>query len=178
VIQIPDSAGSAIVRRLRPEGTELTWIAKRQQLKHDAWHSAGNGQCAILLSEGWSGAEPWGVWGVGPLHRITLNTGAVATHSVVVDLDVQAFVWDELVGRQVDVFVNGKPACILLFTTVTNRRTVSLSHVHAAGENGSLTIEFRPRIVPILKDIFPDKKNARPFGVALHGIRIRSAGAI
>jgi hypothetical protein len=174
VIPLPDGAGSAVVRRLRT--TEPTWIARQQDLARDIWHSAANNQLVMVLTEGWAEPEPWGVWGVGPLHRITLNIGATASDPVAVDIDVHAFVWDDAAERQVDVFVNGKLAVALTFGKQGNRTTVSLSPVYAESAHESLEIEFRPRKVAIPKDVDRSTGEGRPLGVALHRVRIRSLG--
>src|ERR1700759_649347 len=49
--QIPDSGGSAVVRRLRTPGNVPSWIAKRQLLARDVWHSAANGQLVHVLDD-------------------------------------------------------------------------------------------------------------------------------
>jgi hypothetical protein len=175
VIPIPDGAGSAVIRRLR--GTEPTWIAKQQYLAWDIWHSAANNRLVRILTDGWAEPEPWGVWGVGPQHRITLNMAATASDPVAVDIDVHAFVWDDSVARQVDVFVNGQASVVLTFGKQGNRTTVSLSPVYADSAHDSLIIEFRPRTVAIPKEVSRSTEEGRPLGVALHRIRIRSIGA-
>jgi hypothetical protein len=176
VIQMPDSAGSAVIRRLRSTGTAPTWIEKRQHLPKDVWHTAAEGRLSSLLTDGWARAEFWGVWGIGESHCVTLNTGT-SSRRVVIDLDVHCFVWDESVGRQVDVLVNGSPTIVIVFEKPKERKVVSLSSVHAADECGSLTIEFRPRTVAFVKDVIPNHKDGRALGVALHAIRIRSIEA-
>ena len=171
VIPIPDSSGSVAVRRMRPPGSGPNWIAKRQVLAFGVWHPAGNGQLATILTDGWSGPESWGNWGVGPSHRISLITDGQAAG---VDIEVHAFVWDNAIGREVDVFVNEQPFSVLTFTNARNHAVVALEPLPLAARHAPLTIEFRPRLVAAAKDVMPSIQESRSLGVALHAIRIRS----
>jgi hypothetical protein len=174
VIQIPDSCGSAVVRRLRQPGRGLSWIAKRQFLVQDIWHAAANGQLSSILTEGWSGPESWGTWGVGASHQIKLMTETPANHHLAVDIDLHTFVWDEVDGRRIGVFVNGRPVTELCLTKAEPFTSVSLEPLRTVDENGSLTIEFRPRTVAVPRDVVQSIAESRELGVALHRIRVRS----
>jgi hypothetical protein len=174
VIQIPDSCGSAVIRRLRPPGGDLTWIAKRQFVERDIWHHAANGRLSNILTEGWSAPETWGIWGVGPSHQIKLMTHSFRGDTLAVDVDVHAFVWDEIAGRVVDVFVNGQLHATHTFTVAHHFASLSLTPLLASGENGSLMIDFRPRLVASPNDLSPSAEDKRALGIALHRIRIRS----
>jgi O-methyltransferase len=99
VIHIPDSSGSAVIRRLRPTGNGPSWIARRQILPEGVWHSAGNGKLSSILTDGWSSPEQWGTWGVGPSHTITLMTNPPEGHHIAVDIDLHAFAWEENADR-------------------------------------------------------------------------------
>jgi hypothetical protein len=178
VIQIPDSSGSAVIRRLRPADGGPSWIARRQVLAEDTWHSASNGQLSNILTDGWSAPEPWGTWGVGASHTITLVTDAPAGHSVAVDIDLHAFAWEEQAERQIDVFVDGKLCALLSVTKAQNFASLSLEPLRPTNQNGLLTIEFRPRKVVVPKDVIPTIQESRTLGVALHRIRVRSVKAI
>ena len=90
VIPIPDSSGSAVIRRVRPKGHGPNWIARRQVLAENTWHQAANGALSSILTDGWSAPEPWGTWGVGASHTITLMTEASAERPVAVDIDLHA----------------------------------------------------------------------------------------
>jgi hypothetical protein len=177
VIQIPDSCGSAVIRRLRPPNNGPTWIDRQQFLAKEVWHSAANGQLSKMLTQGWSSPEPWGTWGVGPSHQIRVMTGASEGQLLAVDVDVHAFVWDESAGRQVDVLVNGHPASEVTFTKAQTFASLSLEKLRAADAQGSLTIEFRPRTVVVPKDVLPSVEDPRQLGVALHRMRVRSIQA-
>lgn len=174
VVPIPDSSGSAVIRRLRQPGAEPSWITRRQRLAPDVWHSAANGQLATILTEGWSAPEPWGTWGVGASHRIQLAITPELGASVAVDIDGHAFVWDEAVGRTMDVFVNEAPFTTVTFSKAQNFASISLEPVRTTGDRGTLTIEFRPRNVVIPREVAPPIQESRTLGLALHRIRIRT----
>ncbi len=171
VVHIPDSSGSAVVRRQRLPGQEPTWIAKRQTLVRNQWYPAANGQLSNLLTEGWSSPEDWGTWGVGAMHQITLRTDATAAEPACVDLDVHAFVWDATNGREFDVFANGILAQRTTFTTEQNFKTLSVEYIPTAG--GVLIVEIRPKTLAVPRDVNPSIQDTRTLGIALHRIRIR-----
>ena len=171
VIHIPDSSGSAVIRRQRPPGP--TWIAKRQYLEKDAWCSAADGALSFALTEGWSLPESWGTWGVGSVHRIELKTDTTTVNPIAVDMDVHAFVWDETNGRKFDVLVNGKLVTQATFTNAQNFRTCSVENILVDAERGAVMIEFRPREVAIPKELLQSSEETRALGIALHRLRIR-----
>lgn len=177
VVPMPDSSGSAVIRRLRQPGLDPSWIAKRQRLALGVWHSAANGQLATILTEGWSSPEPWGTWGVGQSHQIRLTVAVDAGDSIAVDIDAHAFVWDEVTGRPMDVFVNGRRFTEVTFSKAQNFASLSLQPLLAEEGHGAVTIEFRPRMVAVPHEIDPSIQEPRTLGLALHRIRIRSLKA-
>jgi hypothetical protein len=173
VIPIPDSAGSAVIRRARSAGSDLTWIAKQRSLAYDVWHPAGNNQLIRILTDGWSMPEPWGVWGVGPSHLLTLNVSSAA--QLIVDLDVHAFVWDASTGREVDFLVDGRHVTKRTFSSAKDHVTISLSVAPTTDSNAVVTIELRPRLAATPARTVPGSTDTRPLGVALHRLRVRSS---
>jgi hypothetical protein len=171
VIQIPDSCGSAVIRRMRQPGIDPNWLAKRQSIEPDVWHKAANGRLASVLTEGWSTSETWGTWGVGSSHRIRLLTDSSPDQYLAVDLDIHAFVWDETIVCFVDVFVNNQLYTSVTFIKAQRLRLLSLERLPLAKEDGSLTLEFRPKEVVAPKDLGLSDET-RALGVALHGIRL------
>jgi Macrocin-O-methyltransferase (TylF) len=174
VIHIPDSSGSAVIRRQRPTSTGPTWIARRQILPEDIWHSAANGKLSNILTDGWSSPEPWGTWGVGPSHTIKLMTHSHTDRYISVDIDLHAFAWEEHTERQIDVFVNGQLFSLISVTKAKNFTSLSLQPLQTDDTQGLLTIEFRPRMVVAPKDVIPTIAEPRTLGVGLHRIRVRS----
>jgi hypothetical protein len=173
IIPIPDSSGSAVIRRLRPSADGPSWIARRQILAENTWHSAANGQLSNILTDGWSAPEPWGTWGVGASHTITLATRAPAGQQIAVDIDLHAFAWEEHTERQIDVFLNGQLAALLSVNKANNFASLSLGPTQPPAKGGPITIEFRPRKVVVPKDVLPAIQETRTLGVALHRIRVR-----
>lgn len=176
VIQIPDSSGSVVVRRQRPQGDGPTWLARQQLLAEGVWHAFGNGQLAHILTSGWSSPEPWGTWGVGPSHTITLTTDGTSRR-LGVDIDLHVFAWEAQAERQVDVFVNGRPADLISVTTAKSFASLSLETLAQEVATGTLSIEFRPRTVAAPKDVLPASNDGRTLGVGLHRIRLHSVEA-
>jgi hypothetical protein len=173
VIYMPDSSGSAVIRRQRPPGAGPTWIGKRQFLALNEWHSAANGQLSSVLTDGWSSPEGWGAWGVGSSHQIQIMVDASANQPLTLDLGVHAFIWDEIEGRKFDVVVNGQQTLQVTFTAAQNSRTVSLENLRPAGNSRLLSVEIRPQKIAAPKDVKPSSKDTRTLGIALHRIRIR-----
>jgi hypothetical protein len=178
VLPVPDSSGSAVIRRFREPGAAPSWIAQRQRLAPDVWHSAANGQLASILTEGWSSPEPWGTWGVGPSHQIRLTSLVEAGDHIAMDLDAHAFVWDEVAGRPMEVYVNGERFTEVTFSKAQNFASISLQPLQTADGHGTLTIEFRPRTVAVPYEVDPSIQEPRTLGLALHRIRIRVLKAI
>ena len=171
VIHVPDSSGSAVIRRIREPQAGPNWISKRQMLPMNVWHRAANGALANILTEGWSGAEDWGTWGVGKSHQIRVLAGT--SDPVSVEMDVHAFVWDDTDGRFVDVFVDDAPKLVLTFTKVQNTAKVLLTPLHPVGKDGALTIEFRQRVIGVPQDLLPSSNDTRTLGIGLHRLRIQ-----
>lgn len=172
VIQIPDSSGSAVIRRLRSPDTGPTWIAKRQALIPEVWHVAANGLLGSVLIDGWSVPESWGVWGVGRSHTIQLKTAVPVGSHAVVDIDFNAFVWDEDVGRQFDVIVNGQSFTTVVLSKARGSVNLVLKPLHS-DENNMLMIAFVPRMVASPRQFNQSSNDMRELGIGLHRIRLR-----
>jgi hypothetical protein len=170
VIQMPDSAGSIVVRRQRPPGG-ATWLQAKQVVPVGEWRSAANGQASSLLGEGWFRPEPWGVWGVGPAHVIGIVPDDPALAQFELDLDVHAVVQAARPTLLVDVLVNGEPAAQWRFAEGENRgvRTLTVPRPPSV----PATIELRPQSVLTPRDLNPASTDTRPLGVALHRLRVR-----
>ena len=74
ITPLTDGAGSVVIRRARQPGAQFGAVAKKRQVLFSGeWVDAGQGRLIDELIEGWSGREPWGVWGVGPRHDLRLH---------------------------------------------------------------------------------------------------------
>jgi hypothetical protein len=89
IIPLPDSAGSAVVRKAKAPGAADNWRIRKGQTAFDGeWHSASGTGLTEILGESWSVPEPWGVWGVGTAHELVLYPGR--GEALVLDVDVHA----------------------------------------------------------------------------------------
>ena len=112
-------------------------------------------------------------------HGITLNCRATGRRGAPVLVFLHgfpeaAFVWDEVVGRPVDVLVDGKLFAMIAFAKANNFASIKLEPLRIGDDSGTLTIEFRPRVFTVPKDVDPSIEDPRALGVALHRLRIRS----
>ncbi len=183
-LPLPDGAGSVAIRKLRPRDPEGAWLdRKRGALLSTDWAEAGNGGLAALLGEGWSGPEPWGVWGVGHGHvmHVAFPEGRPTPGlELELEFDVAAAVGGACAERVVDVLVNGRVLQTWRFTLDDNRRVRGLrlpaKCIRSRRTRGtSVTIEFAPRSVVRACDVDPDCGDTRPLGVGVHRIRWRGS---
>jgi hypothetical protein len=169
VVHIPDSCGSAVIRRVRSAEGEMTWLQKQQRLTLGEWHSAGKGKLAPLLTHGWAASESWGVWGVGRSHTIEIALEQNENASLAVDLDVHAFVWPAEPMRDVAVVVNGVATSIL---ELGDRKTITIALPPPRRGSQTVTIELQPLRVAVPRDVNPPTLESRELGIALHRIRV------
>ena len=179
IVPMPDSAGSVVVRKVRNNGGRLTWLQQRQLLIRDAWHQAANGALSHILAHGWSTPEPWGVWGVGPVHSLAVaplpeDTAASPCPDFTIDLEVHAVIAPGRPVVEVDVLVDGKPEAVWQFTSKENRGIRSLRVQRNSDRQlaAPVIVELRPRSVLTPGELGPTQTESRPLGVALHGLRV------
>jgi hypothetical protein len=179
IIPLPDDAGSAVIRKTRPRSSEGSWLdRKRRAFLGPEWTSADNGKLAELLGDGWSGPEPWGVWGVGEVHVLHVPGKADLKRDLELEFDVEAVITPARSDQVIEVFVGGEPLEVWTFSFAANRgvRSLSIPAVIArarASQNGSFSIEFRPRSVRSVAEIAPGSGDTRALGLGLHRIRLR-----
>lgn len=177
-VALPDSAGSAVVRKARSPRSGGDWLVrKRAALLRDEWASAANGGLQALLGTGWSGPEDWGVWGVGEAHELHL----VLPDNITSEVELQADVHVPLVGsrtfQEVAVLLGDETHAKWTFTADHNRgaRSVRLPVPTAGGrrrEFCAMKVVFRPASVAAPIDLDPDLTERRPLGMALHRVRL------
>jgi len=173
VVLIPDSSGSAVIRRHRAPGSAPGWIASRRRLSAGVWPSAADGHLAHILTDGWSVPESWGTWGVGQSHRLRLTTDITPGGTVALDIDAHAFVWDDAIGRTMDVLVNDVPFTEVTFSKAQGLAPIVLQPLLPAGVLGTLTVEFRPREVAVPQEVDRSIQETRTLGLAVHRVRVR-----
>ncbi len=72
------------------------------------WANAANGGVHHLLGAGWSGHEPWGVWGVGAVHEFLLPLSEMPAGDIVLEVDAQAVLLGARDSQSVEIEVAGE----------------------------------------------------------------------
>jgi hypothetical protein len=170
VVPMPDSAGSVVIRKQRDPGG--TWLQSKQLLEAGEWHATGHGQLASVLGEGWSRAEPWGVWGVGASHTIHVGPADPALSSFVIECDVHAAFPPACPEQQVDVMIDGTCVAVWSFTEAQNRAVRGIVVNRPPESRGQVTIEFHPHTAFSARDINPASPDTRILGIALHRLKL------
>lgn len=176
VIPLPDSAGSAVIRKAKSPGALDNWrIRKNRRLFAGDWVAAAGNGLAEALGSGWSVPESWGVWGVGGSHQLLLYPPSEAQGVLEIDFDVRAPVTSGAPMHEVEVFANGSSVAKWFFDENQNRgvRTISVSASIRTDNPECLRIEFRTRSPVIPHDLNPLSTDMRPLGIALSRLRIR-----
>ncbi len=118
--------------------------------------------------------ERWGVWGVGSCHRLDFVAPSIVEETLLIDLDIDGFTWNEFIGRSVDLILNGVLVEEIVLCHQTGRSTVTV-RVEALQQAGHVvSLEFRPHQVVVPKNVLASSSDDRPLGVALHHIRLRA----
>lgn len=182
-----DQAGSAVIRKagIRPPApSELPRInvgqeAIKQQLVSGKWIAAGGGGLRFATESGWSGDEPWGIWGVGMQHRLSVPLGQAVTGAVEVAADVHTPLVGPRVTREVDIWVGETMVGTWRFDLEHNRgiRTVripvDLARLSAVEPDHTVTIEFRQRTSESPRELDPTIPEDRRLGIAVHQLRLQ-----
>ncbi len=177
VIPLPDGAGSVVIRKFRQPQSGDNWIVrKRAMLLRDEWVSAGNGGLRDLLGIGWSGPEPWGVWGSGEIHELHLVIPGDAAGEIELQADVHVALVGSRTSQEVDVLLDGEGYAKWTFTRSNNRgvRSVRLPVPAANSQRDgmrAMKVVFRPASVAAPVDLDPSMTERRPVGLALHRVR-------
>lgn len=165
-----DSAGSAIVRRAKPPGNAHNWqLLQTQRLLARGWVEAGRNALAFMLGAGWSGPEPWGVWGVGSRHEIRIQLPAAADTNLRIDADVHAHLPGSNAQQEIKISVRDRVLAHWTFTAENNRgvRSIVIPAAVGAGNGGPAAVELQFELRYQHPNI-----GGRPIGMALHRIRI------
>jgi hypothetical protein len=177
VIPLTDGCGSAVIRKARPPGATSNWMAhKRSALFGTEEVSAGRGALREILGSGWSSAEEWGVWGIGPSHVLNLTMTERPNEDVVIEVNAGAAIVAARPEQRIDLFVEREPVASWRFSEKENRakRLVRVPpRCVSVDEWGLPTIrlEFKPARWEAISALDPNKKDDRPLGLALYGLR-------
>jgi Macrocin-O-methyltransferase (TylF) len=174
VIPLPDGAGSIAIRKARPPGQDGSWLdRKRRALLREDWRLAANNQLAALLDVGWSGPEPWGVWGVGDAHTLRVVPPLGSSGSFTLEADVHAVLTEARPVQEVVVEVVNRRVATWTFTEAKNRDIRSLRIPEEVASQPQVEVVFRPRSVARVSDIQSGSMDNRMLGLGLHRIRLR-----
>ncbi len=177
VLPLPDSAGSAVVRKIRPPNVNGNWLQqKRASLLQSEWVAAANGGLRELLGQGWSGPEPGGVWGVGEAYELLLVLPGHLQGEIEFQADVHAALVGNRTLQRVNVLLAGEKLAEWNFSLSNNRgvRTVRVPVPAADGGHDRfhpVRLVLRPFSVAAPADLDPGLTERRQVGVALHRIR-------
>jgi Macrocin-O-methyltransferase (TylF) len=172
IIPLTDGGGSVVIRKARSGGPDGGWLLqKRRDLISAEWTSAGDGGLIDLLGQGWSGAEPWGVWGIGPSHWVTLYLKNRPHGNMVALFRTGAALAGTRDRQSVRVFAGGKEIATWTFTKDANHgeRSVTIPpNLVTEGPTGTvIQLEFRPASVIPVSELVPESKDERTLGLAL-----------
>jgi hypothetical protein len=135
-----------------------------------AWRHPADAGFATLIEDGWSGPEPWGMWGTGPLHRLRLHpalSGAIAC-------DVSAYIPPSRERQEVAVFAGAELLAAWAFTHDANR---GIRHLRLPGRRCTI-LEFRPSYTAMPAKEEAGSADRRELGMALYRIRQEKEGLL
>jgi Macrocin-O-methyltransferase (TylF) len=177
VVPLPDSAGSALIRKIRPPSRYDNWYVRRNASLFGAeWTAAGDGKLSTVLGVGWSSPESWGIWGVDEVHQLLVFLDKPPAGDIELQIDVSAMLMKERSGREIEIFVGDRKLETWVFTAGENRaiRTlrVPLNLFPTADDSlPAVLVEFRPTVVAPAFESYPEVGDKRQLGLALHRLR-------
>jgi len=176
VIALPDGAGSVVIRKAKtPDRYDNWYVRKRKSILTRQWVDVTNGLLE-LLGPGWSGPEPWGIWGLGDTHELKLFLPTPQTEDIQLDADVEVYLGSSRTSKVVDVFAAGQQLATWTFTREENRAVRTVQIPSTAAEEASsegvptVSIEFRPHSAEAPNVVDPTKSDSRLLGLGLHRI--------
>jgi len=177
LVPLPDSGGSAIMRKARTPDRYNNWYIRRNAaLFGSEWAPAANGNLAGVLGDGWSTPEDWGIWGVDEAHEIFVFLCSPPLDAIELEFDVSAFLLEDDTRRELQIRVDGQLLDRWIFTSGENRsvRKLRIPRIHLpAGDEPlpAILVEFRPTAVAVAAEVRHDTQDRRRLGIALHRIR-------
>lgn len=179
VVPVADGSGTVIVRKAKPADESDTWVVHQKTNGFaNGWVHASSRPIESFLGNGWSEPEPWGTWGLGDRHALSL---LFFEPPGVIELEVESQL-ALLPGRErafVDVRVNDRPAARWDYDRSCNaalrRLCVSRDLMMPKG-SGLFEVEvaFYPSSSESPHDVDPAIADTRPLGMGLIRFRQRS----
>jgi len=177
---VPDAAGTVAIRKFRQADPIYNW---RNQARRDGfakrWLSAANGGLSDYLGHGWSNAEAWGIWGIGPCHTLKLYLDARPSGDFIFEADVTSALVGRRTTQEVTVSLGQDPLEIWYFSMTQNCgvRSLRVPQSLVAEDEGYpvLSLTFRPRNYESPQEIEPDNADNRELGLGIYRIRYRIA---
>jgi ADP-heptose:LPS heptosyltransferase len=181
IVPVADGSGTVIVRKAKRADEEHDWITQeRTNGFANAWVHANSHPVDNFLIDGWSHPEPWGTWGLGDSHTLSL---LLFEPPPAIDLAVESQL-PLIPGRErgwVDVRAHGRHLTRWVYNHECNVavRTLRLPR--------SLMIPMGKGLFTIKIEFFPDSSKSphdldqkyaetRPLGMGLLRFRQRSLG--
>jgi hypothetical protein len=187
IVPLPDSAGSVVIRKARLQDRNDNWYVSQKRAlmaKQDWLKPTEHNAAREYLGAGWSGAESWGVWGVGEKHILQLYLPAQPTETVLLDVDSKAALLGKRTSQSITVSVAGQILATWEFTLQQNQavRTVAIpaSLVLKAISNRHfpmISVEFKPHSIRPPSELDPQCHDTRPLGLGLFAFRLRKANS-
>lgn len=176
-IPVPDGCGSIVIRKARSGGRQSNWLSrKRCALFGREWAEAGDDHLRPLLGAGWSGAEKWGVWGIGQSHELFLHLSSMPSNDIIFEAEVQVPLIVAGQTRSVEVGTDGWSLDTWRFTSDDARgiRTVRIpasAFRATAGDPAVARLEFRPSHVVVPQEVTGTSGDTRALGMGVLRIR-------
>ena len=180
IIGLPDGSGSAVMRRAKAANSSDNWLIRRRASAVDGgWIEASTSRFADLMSDGWSGQEVWGVWGVGEEHSLTfpLHPGT-SPGAFLFEAECNALILGVQTEQTVDVVYRDRVIGCWIFNQTENLavRSVRIEpSVADAGPVRALTLTFRPQKVVKATDLTAETSDDRELGLGVVRIRLTTA---
>jgi Macrocin-O-methyltransferase (TylF) len=177
VVPMPDSAGSAVIRKTRTPSRYDNWYVRRNaSFLGPEWTSAADGNLAAILGEGWSSPERWGVWGINEAHQLFVFLDKPPQGDIELQFDVNAMLLEGRTRREIGIFTGGQLLELWVFTAEQNKavRTLRIpAAVLPAGDDvlPAILIEFRPVQVVSAIESYPEAGDTRRLGLGLHRVK-------
>lgn len=178
LIPLPDSGGSAIVRKARFSDKFNNWRIRRlYESSVGEWVTPKD--LKTYLKDGWYAGEVWGVWGAGKRHTMELIIPFRPVSDIRVIFDVDALLLGKQTSQAVTVFIGGTEVSKWTFSPEVSRGErevlIPLGALQMASDGSApatLALEFAPEVFERPSVLDPSNADTRQLGLALHRFKI------